>query len=177
MKYTKPLFILALAVAASGCSQPKEERAFEVPDSLCGTKVSPELLSPVLPGSGKDIEVERSTPGMKGALSCKVVVDGTTVLTAGWSWMEKGKTPRSVAYDNPYLKIAEHEGGDGKYVYSSTGGVSRVTCDPIVAHRKGAYELFAKIFVSEGERSAPAMEKLITAYAETLSTSSECEQQ
>lgn len=176
MKYPKTLVVLALAIAASGCSQPREGRAFEVPDSLCGTHVSPDLLSPVLPESGKSIEVRRSTPDMKGALSCKVVVDGTIALTAGWSWMAKGKTPRSVAYDNPYLKIAEYEGGDGAYVYSSTGGVSRVTCEPVVAHRKGAYELFAQIFVSDGEKAAPAMEKLLQAYAKGLATSPECVQ-
>ncbi|MEU3609404.1 hypothetical protein AB0E83_28745 [Streptomyces sp. NPDC035033] len=177
MKHAKARTVAALALVllASGCSQPKEEkRAFEVPDSLCGTPVPAELLSPVLPASGTKIEEERK-PG-KGYFSCRVVVDGTTVLTADWNWTEKGRTPRSVAYDNPYLDIAEHEGGGGKYVYSSTGGVSRVTCDPVVAHRKGKYELFARVFVSDGEKSAPAMEKLITTYAEALSASSECEQ-
>ncbi|MFJ6405009.1 hypothetical protein ACIQK9_05720 [Streptomyces hydrogenans] len=175
MKYAKATAALALVLLASGCSQPKEEkRAFQVPAALCGTPVSAELLSPALPAGGERIEEERKDGN--GYFTCKVSVDGKTALTASWEWMEAGKTARSVAYDNPYRDLADVESEDKRYVYSDTGGVSRVTCEPVVAHRKGQAELFATIALSEHEAPAPEMKKLLLGYAEALSDSSECVQ-
>ncbi|GHJ94360.1 hypothetical protein SNE510_38790 [Streptomyces sp. NE5-10] len=103
-------------------------------------------------------------------------MDGKSALTARWEWMEAGKTARSVAYDNPYRDLADVESEDKRYVYSGVGGVSRVTCEPVVAHRKGQAELFATIALSDREAPAPEMKKLLLAYAEALSDSSECVQ-
>ncbi|GHG36322.1 hypothetical protein [Streptomyces hydrogenans] len=175
MKYTKAVAALALVLLASGCSQPAEEkRAFQVPSALCGTPVPVELLSPALPASGERIEEERKDGD--GYFTCKVAVDGKSALTARWEWMKAGKTARSVAYDNPYRDLADVESEDKRYVYSGVGGVSRVTCEPVVAHRKGQAELFATIALSDREAPAPEMKKLLLAYAEALSDSSECVQ-
>lgn len=177
MKYAKTLAALALVLLVSGCSQPKEEkRAFDVPDSLCGTPVSAELLSPVLPAGGKKIAEERK-PG-HGYLDCTVSVDGTNVFTAGWSWWKKGTRTANVAASQWGVKLDEHVSDDGTYTYADKGGVSRVTCpEPSVPARKTEGELFAQIFVSNnGQPDEAAMKKLIQAYAKALSASPECVQ-
>ncbi|WP_282694098.1 hypothetical protein [Streptomyces sp. CC208A] len=177
MKYAKATATLALVLLVSGCSQAKEEkRAFDIPDSLCGTPVSAELLSPVLPASGEKIAEERK-PG-HGYLDCTVSVDGTSVLTAGWSWWKKGTRTVNVAGSQWGVKLDEHVSEDGTYTYADKGGVSRVTCpDPSVPIRKTEGELFAQIFISNNGRPDEAvMEKLIRAYAKGVSESPECVQ-
>ncbi|MFD8012911.1 hypothetical protein [Streptomyces sp. NPDC058955] len=178
MKYAKAVATLALVLLASGCSEAKEERrAFEVPDTLCGTPVPAELLSPLLPAGGDTLEVKRRHPSLKGALSCDVVVDGTAALGVDWEWREIGSNPGRVARENPYVKHDTHESEDGRYVYSDTGGVSRVDCEPVVEHRKGTSELFAAVSVSnDGRPDATAVKNLLVAYAKAVSASSECEQ-
>ncbi|GGY35926.1 hypothetical protein [Streptomyces omiyaensis] len=174
MKHAKAVAALALVLLVSGCSQAKEEkRAFQVPDSLCGTPVSADLLSPALPAGGEKVGEERKELG--GYFRCTVSVDGERALTAVWEWLEAGKTARSVAYNAPYRDLADVESSDKRYVYSDTGGVSRVTCEPAAAHRKGEAELFVTIALSEGRTApAPEVKQLLLAYAEALSASSEC---
>ncbi|WP_435191682.1 hypothetical protein [Streptomyces sp. bgisy126] len=178
MKHTKALAILALAAAASGCSQPEEAvRAFEVPNSLCGTPVSADLLSPLLPADGEKLEVKRRTPGMDGAMSCHAVVDGTIALSFFWEWEEIDTNPGRVARENPYVKLDTYESKDGTYVYSEKGGASRVTCEPVKTYRKGEKELYARIMVSDsGRPDAPSAEKLLKNYAKALEKLSECVQ-
>ncbi|MGY3339109.1 hypothetical protein ACVW0K_005208 [Streptomyces filamentosus] len=182
MKHAKArtLTALALALLVSGCSGTKEEekRAFQVPDSLCGTPVSAALLSPLLPAGGDKLEVKRRHPGMKGALSCDVVVDGTTDLGVNWEWRETGTKPGRIARENPYVKHDTYESEDGRYVYADRGGVIRVVCEPVVEHRKGEAELFARVMVSnEGRSDAQAVKNLLVGYAEALSASAECVQE
>ncbi|MFF6899808.1 hypothetical protein [Streptomyces hydrogenans] len=177
MKNAKATATLALVLLASGCAQPAEEekRTFTTPNSLCGTPVPAKLLSPLLPASGEKIEEEKKE--LIGYSRCTASVDGERVLTASWEWMEMGRTARSVAYDSPYQDLADVESKDKRYVYSDTGGVSRVTCEPTVAHRRGEAELFVTIALAEDHKApAPEMKKLLLAYAEALSDSSECVQ-
>ncbi|MFE5791295.1 hypothetical protein ACFQ8C_01835 [Streptomyces sp. NPDC056503] len=143
-----------------------------MPDSLCGTPVPAELLSPALPAGGEKLTEERKDGN--GYFRCTLSVDGTSVLDAKWDWTEAGRTARSVAYDNPYRDLADVESQDKRYVYSDTGGVSRVTCEPVVAHRKGQAELFATVALSDRQAPAPEVKKLLLAYAEALSASAEC---
>ncbi|WP_432126639.1 hypothetical protein [Streptomyces sp. bgisy082] len=177
MKHTKALAILALAAAASGCSQPEEAvRAFEVPNSLCGTPVSPDLLSPLLPADGEKLEVKRRTPGMDGAMSCHAVVDGTIALSFFWEWRIETDLAK-VARSNPYVNLGTHEGKDGTYVYADKGGVSHVTCEPVQASLKEGGKMYARIIVSDkGRPDSAATEKLIRSYAKALEKLPECVQ-
>ncbi|MCM1947650.1 hypothetical protein NC315_20010 [Streptomyces sp. G2] len=178
MKNTRATATLALVLLASGCSQPAEEekRAFQVPTSLCSTPVPAELLSPVLPASGEKIAEEEKVGN--GYFGCTVLVNGTSVLNAKWTWWGKGTTTLNVAGSQWGVRLDEHVSEDRTYTYADKGGVSRVTCpEPSVPTRKTEMELFAQIFVSgDGQPDEAAMEKLIQAYAKALSASPECVQ-
>ncbi|MFJ3616469.1 hypothetical protein [Streptomyces hydrogenans] len=178
MKYAKTLASLALVLLASGCSQPTEEtkRAFQVPDSLCGTPVPAELLSPLLPAGGEKIEEEKKVGN--GYFSCKVSVDGTDVLHASWSWWGEGTGATKVAGSMQGVDLDEHVSEDGTYTYADKGGVGHVTCsEPRVPTFKGEMELFTQIFLTNGGRpDEAAMEKLIQAYTKGVSASPECVQ-
>ncbi len=176
MKYAKTVASLVLVLLASGCSQPAEEetRAFGVPDSLCGTPVPADLLSPVLPAGGERITEEKKDG--KGYFTCTVLVDGTDVLHASWSWWEGGTGATKVAAAMRGVDLDEHVSEDGAYTYADKGGVSRVSCpEPSVPTFKGEMELFAQIFLANnGRPDEAAMEKLIQAYAQGVSASPEC---
>ncbi|MEU2544879.1 hypothetical protein ABZ618_05465 [Streptomyces roseolus] len=179
MKHPKAqvVTVLALVLLASGCSQPTEQkRAFEVPDSLCDTPIPAELLSPVLPASGKKI-TEEQKPG-NGYFRCTVSVDDNSVLNASWAWWEKGTKATKVAATQWGVKLDEHVSEDGTYTYSDKGGVGHVTCpEPSVPTRKTEGDLFAEIFISDdGQPDEEAMKNLIQAYAKAVSASSECVQ-
>ncbi|WP_432087519.1 MULTISPECIES: hypothetical protein [unclassified Streptomyces] len=178
MKYARTLALLALVVTASGCSQPEEAvRAFEVPNSLCGTPVSADLLSPLLPAGGEKLEVKRRDSPVGDSLSCSVVVDDTLVLSSSWGWEKIDTNPGREARSNPYVRRDKYESKDGTYVYAERGGVSRVACEPVKAHRKGEMELYTQILVSEqGRPDAPAVEKLLKNYAKALEKLSQCVQ-
>ncbi|KOX26004.1 MULTISPECIES: hypothetical protein [unclassified Streptomyces] len=179
MKHAKALAVLALALAVSGCSQPEEEavRAFEVPDSLCGTPVAPDLLSPLLPAGGEKIEVRQRDAAVRDALGCSVVVDNTVVLSSSWGWEEIETNPGREARENPYVRRDKYESKDGTYVYAERGGVGKVTCEPVKQHRKGEMELYLGIIVSDpGRPDAAAVEKLLKAYAKALEKLPQCVQ-
>ncbi|MGI5348255.1 hypothetical protein ACQEU8_08670 [Streptomyces sp. CA-250714] len=76
--------LLALALV-SGCGEP--EREYQVPSSLCGTKVDPEKVEPFLPG-GKEVS-EKDSPGPtdKVGLDCRLSVDGEEELEISGSWV------------------------------------------------------------------------------------------
>ncbi|MFF7811345.1 hypothetical protein ACFZCF_05425 [Streptomyces sp. NPDC007945] len=177
MKHAKERIVAAVALVllASGCSPAKEEkRAFEVPDSLCGTPVPAELLSLVLPAGGARVAAEREDK--HGAQYCTVSVDGTSALHAEWSWWGKGKRTTQVAASMRGVKLDEHVSEDGTYTYAAEGGVSRVTCsEPRIPTRKDEMELYAQIYIANDARpDEAAMEKLIQAYAKSVSASPEC---
>ncbi|WP_031014171.1 hypothetical protein [Streptomyces sp. NRRL F-5727] len=177
MKHAKAVVAVALALLVSGCTQPEEEkRAFEVPDSLCGTPIPAELLSPVLPASGEKITEEQKVGN--GYFRCTVSVNGNSALSARWEWWDKGTRVTRVAGSQWGVRLDEHVSDDGTYTYADKGGVSRVTCpEPSVPRRKTENDLFAQIYISDyGRPDEAAMEKLIQAYAKALSASPECVQ-
>lgn len=177
MTYRKAMAALALALLVSGCAQAKEEeRTFKVPDSLCGTPVPAELLSPVLPTGGETITEEKKIGN--GYFSCTVSVDGTGVLHVSWSWWGGGTSTTKVTSSQRGVRLDEHVSKDGTYTFADKGGASRVTCpDPRAPGRKGDTQLFAQIFLLAGGRPDEAtMEGLIQVYAKGLSASSGCMQ-
>ncbi|GGR45919.1 hypothetical protein GCM10010497_56640 [Streptomyces cinereoruber] len=177
MKRPRALTILALMITVSGCSQSEEpERAFKVPDSLCGTPVPPDLLSPLLPAGGEKLEMKAAPRAAASASSCHLTVDGSAVLSSFWEWRIETDLAK-VARSNPYVNLGTHKGKDGTYVYADKGGVSHVTCEPVQVSLKEGGKMYARIIVSDkGRPDAAASENLIRSYAKALEKLPECVQ-
>ncbi|WP_101256078.1 hypothetical protein [Streptomyces barkulensis] len=161
-------FVLLLGLGTASCSA--QEKNYEIPSSLCGTAVSPDLTEPLLP-PGEEISTAVSDRA-DGMTRCLVYVDDTQVLTFNIEWWKKGTSPARFASVFPNVEPGDKETEDGRFIYSGTGAVGKVTCpEP----RKPDDDLFVAARVDEpGKPDEAAMKKLIAAYAEAVGKSGEC---
>ncbi|GAA3631354.1 hypothetical protein ACG5V6_08290 [Streptomyces chitinivorans] len=161
--------VLAITLTASACTE-KEERGYDIPDSLCGTAVQAETLKPLMP-PGKEVSMAPSS-AVKGLKRCRVSVDGEPALSASIDWQEKGRSPSDVASFFAGVDPGDKTAGDGRYLYSEFGAVGEVVCpNPREPDRK----LFVTALSREDEAPGEAaMKEFITAYAEAVGKSDEC---
>lgn len=162
--------VLALSLALGACSSPTQE--YDIPTSLCGTKVSPDVLRPLLP-AGENVSF-RTIRGF-GARRCYVNVDGKEALAAAVELYEQGSSLDYVATSAIGVEPGDRETADKRYMYSSTGAIGRVKCvDPSKIDKDTDGELFTSIRI-EGE---PATESqilaLITDYTDAMADSAAC---
>ncbi|CAL9370298.1 hypothetical protein [Streptomyces radiopugnans] len=159
---------LLLCLGTTACSS--QERNYEIPSALCGTAVSPDLTTPLLP-PGDRISSTLSDR-VEGVKRCLVDVDGQQVLALSTEWWKKGTSLGKAALVIPNVDPDDKETEDGRYLYSDTGAIGKVTCpNP----RKDDGDLFVAARVNEpGRPDEAAMKKLIAAYAEAVGKSGEC---
>ncbi|MFE2292338.1 hypothetical protein [Streptomyces sp. NPDC059452] len=161
--------VMILGFFGSACSS--TEKSFTTPKSLCGTPISPKLLTPLL-GPGKKLSMT-STNDTKGFKTCRINVDGKAALSISSQWENKEKSLRDVAayaYNN--VDPGDQVSGDGMYIYSDTGAIGHVVCtEPPTASER----VFAFIRVSDaGKPDESALAKLIRTYSESIKDSEHC---
>ncbi|MFD1829259.1 hypothetical protein ACFSJS_06235 [Streptomyces desertarenae] len=110
--------------------------------------------------------------GAEGMDRCLIRVDGKHALALNIEWWEEGTSLSKFASVFPGVDPGDKESEDGRYLYSDTGAVGKVTCPK---PRKSGDDLFVAARTSEvGTPDEAAMKKLITAYAEAVGKSDEC---
>ncbi|MCF6526264.1 hypothetical protein [Streptomyces sp. JJ36] len=165
---------LLVAVAACG----GEERAYEVPDELCGVPVRPGLLEPLLP-PGDELRQEKSSFGVSpGLQGCMVFVDGDVALDVTGKWRAAGHTAKEAA-SNPGPDLIE----GGRYALWNRGAATVVPCrvpGQEVVEADGGDEGKAELFSLEVEATKAedgtekAMKALIGPYAEAYRETLPC---
>ncbi|GAA2386757.1 hypothetical protein GCM10010420_07010 [Streptomyces glaucosporus] len=180
----KGIFLLAGALTVvfipSACSEPAaEERGYEVPNSLCGDRVPPEVLDPLLP-PGTSLSFDST--GEDSPLGyCRLKVDGEQVLSVGIEWHGEGTELREAANIVVGLRGRDRVGlgGEGEkvieespYMYSRTGAIAEVRCkDP----RMPGMKLFVSARIdTERTPKASEMKHLIASYSRAVGNSNEC---
>jgi hypothetical protein len=159
---------LLLGLGTTACTS--QEKNYEIPSSMCGTAVSPDLTEPLLPPGDKiSTALSDKADGMK---RCLVYVDDEQVLTFNIEWWRKGTSLARYASVFPNVEPGDKETEDGRYLYSETGAIGKVVCpEP----RKPDDDLFVAARVDEpGKPDEAAMKELIAAYAEAVGKSDEC---
>ncbi|MFF4093053.1 hypothetical protein ACFYYY_04180 [Streptomyces sp. NPDC001834] len=150
------------------CSD-EAEREYRVPNALCGTSVSTELLSPFLP-PGKKVSEKSLTPA-DGIARCQVLVDGEIALVVSREWWSDKPNLTEIAQGQAYVEL-ENFSDDGRYIHSERGAVGKADCARPV---KPGNELFTVVQVPEpGRANADAVKALITGYTESMSSSDQC---
>ncbi|WP_112469551.1 hypothetical protein [Streptomyces triticisoli] len=165
-----PLILTALGALVVGCSRASEVKEYDVPKSLCGVSVAPELLARLLP-SGQEVDVQEKNP-VPSRKRCQVDVDGKIALMASQEWW--GKTDSLIDVANAHPKLDSAQPTDS-YVYlsSGTGAVGRVKNCASPDHTE--HTLYAVIEVyAKDVNDAAAMKKLITDYTEVVETGETC---
>lgn len=117
------LSTIAVLAALAACSSEKE-RAYALPEELCGAAVDPATLAPLLPGGDKI--GERKNPGSY-AERCRVDVDGKSAMSTGSLWENADTTPRRAATVELGVSPADTPEGDD-IIHGRTGAVARVEC-------------------------------------------------
>ncbi|MFJ9530905.1 hypothetical protein [Streptomyces cyaneofuscatus] len=166
------LCALTLGILGSSCTA--TEKSYTVPEALCETPISPELLTPLI-APGKELSTV-SNNKTQSIRRCRIYVDGKEALSASSEWLNKDKQLRDVAARSyNYVEPNDTVSDDGMYIYSDTGAIGRVICTrpPTASER-----VFASIRVSDaGRPDAAALSKLIRAYSEALKDSQHCKKQ
>jgi hypothetical protein len=124
------LSTVAVLAALTACSSEKE-RAYALPDKLCGTPVDPATLAPLLPGGDK---LSQSVDPGGSDERCRVEVDGKSAMSTGSLWTDLDDTPRKVADWELGVSSADTPEGDD-IIHGRTGAVARV--DGCPAAKKG----------------------------------------
>jgi hypothetical protein len=163
--------VLALSLALSACSSPPTQE-YEIPTSLCGTSVSPDVLKPLLPaGERVSFRATRST----GVRRCYVNVDGKEALAAAVEWYEQGSTLNYVAARTIGVEPGEKTTDDKRYLYSSTKAIGLVECvDPSKIDKDVDGDLFTSIRIEGGPATESEILALITDYTDAMAGSAAC---
>lgn len=157
-----------LVVLLAGCGDEGQKREYAVPDTLCGTAVDTDALSPFLP-AGKEITVrDRSYSGSKG---CEVVVDDKLVMTTTQLWMQEGTTTSLVAARQS-LDDPDRSAGNGRFVYSGYEAFGKTrTC----VDTEYKQELYTVIQAEGSERrDSEGMKRLIMSFTDEVEKSADC---
>ncbi|MEU4686288.1 hypothetical protein [Streptomyces xinghaiensis] len=161
-------FILMPIVSA--CSDPIREYA--TPDALCGVKVSPRALEPLMPPGA---EVSSREKEGSGARRCDVMVDGKTVLATAVEWYEGGSSLEYVAARTVGVEPGDKKTTDKRYLFSDTGAIGLVQCaDPDKIDRDVDGDLFSSARISGQSATESEFKAFIVNYTEALSDSEAC---
>ncbi|MFH9733495.1 hypothetical protein [Streptomyces sp. NPDC017260] len=159
--------IIALTLVTA-CSSQEQDRDYAVPDSLCGTSVNAEEITPFLP-AGKSIEVTKEEH--YATEICKVVVDETLILTATQAWVGQGKTTAYFA-SGQTLETPKLSAESGRYRFSGNEGFGKTRSCVDREHKQELY--VALQFQGSKHSDSDAIEQLVTAYTEKVEDSSAC---
>ncbi|MFF0596658.1 hypothetical protein [Streptomyces antibioticus] len=152
----------------AGCGEGGPERAYVVPDALCGTAVDGDALASFLPG-GREIAVkEKSSSGHE---RCQVIVDGKLIVTTGQMWAEAGRTTAFTAARQSIGALDEAAEG-GRFVYSGNEAFGKTHGCVDAEYEQELYT----VIQADGSkrRDADAMKRLIVSFTEAVEESAVC---
>lgn len=156
----------AVVTVTVSCSSPVRE--YKVPTALCGVKIAPAVLEPVLP-PGNEVTLHPTDVG--GNKRCRLHVDGASVLSASIERWEQDTSTQDVASGALAVDPLDNQSKDRRFIYSKTGAVGRVNCpDPQTSDGS----LWATVRVTHDDATEADMKSLITAYADSVAASGEC---
>jgi hypothetical protein len=162
--------VLAVLGVLAGCSGSEETKENDVPKALCGVPVDQDLVSAFLP-SGKEIAVQEKNP-VPSRKRCQVNIDGKAALTASQEWWEARDGIAIVADAHPQLESAKST-PDGRFLYSGTGAVGKVTSCTNPDHPGHVLYTAVQVY-DEDQQDAAAMKRLIADYTRSTEKSGAC---
>ncbi|MYW47983.1 hypothetical protein [Streptomyces sp. SID161] len=162
---------MALAVwgLVSGCSESDAKQEYDVPRALCGVRLDPDVVSPLLP-AGRTIRVGETRP-VSSRQNCRVDVDGHWAMMLNLEWWDEDVSSTLVASGNPRLEKAELA-SDGDF-YSGTGAVKLVRGCKTSEHVRQL--LYTSLQISDPDLGdIAAMKKLSADFTEAVGRSDAC---
>lgn len=114
---------VSVLVALTACSS-QEERAYSLPENLCGAPIAPATLEPLLPGGDK---LRQRDDALGDAKWCRLDIDSKSAMSTGATWYNADTKPRRAAMVELGVSPADTPVGDD-IIHGRTGAVARVEC-------------------------------------------------
>ncbi|MFJ8824353.1 hypothetical protein ACIREE_21520 [Streptomyces sp. NPDC102467] len=156
-----------LSWSVTACSSSPPERAYTVPDSLCGTKVSSGSLKPLLP-TGKKISAQPTSA--VNVERCRLQVDGETAFSSSVEKRSSDVSAQDAAKSALGVEPTDSVADNGRFVYAKTGAVGRVECSASAEAGRSLW-VTARTTHPAGEKDMLAF---IRAYADTVAGTDAC---
>ncbi|MER7192443.1 hypothetical protein [Streptomyces flaveolus] len=127
-----PVALATLLLVLGGLWLFGEEDKRDLPESLCGTRVSPQILEPLLPAEGDVSErndVDRDHP--QPASPCRVYVGDEVALRLRFAWHSDAIDPLQVAksiHSVSNLSMPERADLPDATVIGNDGAISTTSC-------------------------------------------------
>ncbi|MET7318857.1 hypothetical protein ABZX83_26480 [Streptomyces thermoviolaceus] len=147
----------------SSCGGNQEKREYSVPDTVCGTSIDSQTLTPFLPpGKKLTTEAKKFSPNVE---KCRVVVDGKLAAITSQEWWNRISILEfagGLTLENP-----DHQTDDGKYAYSGNQAFGRI--DGCHNRDYPGKTLYTAIQANKsGYKDASAMKRLIVNYTHAV---------
>ncbi|WP_181792883.1 hypothetical protein [Streptomyces sp. WELS2] len=114
-----------LFALTTSCSSSSPTREYAVPSNVCGTRMAPSLLEPLLPPGEKVGAQPTSSVNVK---RCRILVDGKVAFSSSIEKRDANTSVGDVASSAYGVEPTDTRADGDHTIYSKTGAVSLVEC-------------------------------------------------
>ncbi|MFJ5269051.1 hypothetical protein [Streptomyces sp. NPDC088358] len=160
------LALLTLAGCSSG-----DDKAYTVPDQLCGVPAKQELTKELLPGGDKLRVVKSQTAGPAPDQYCTVHVDSDIELVVEGMWQPAGTTAEQAAEKSHSFNLRPADGG--RFALWDDEAFTVVDCKN-TKYKSERFSIEARLIHSDGDMSKK-LQRFLGPFSESYRKTLPCE--
>ncbi|MFD8421839.1 hypothetical protein [Streptomyces sp. NPDC059466] len=160
------LALLPLAGCSSG-----DDKAYAVPDKLCGVPAKAELTKELLPGGDKLRIVKSHTAEAVPAYYCKALIDGDVELAIEGIWQPAGATAEQAAAKSHSFNLRPADGG--RFALWDDEAFTVVDCKN-TKYKSERFSIRAELVHADGDMSKK-LQRFLGPFSESYRKTLPCE--
>lgn len=160
------LALLPLAGCSSG-----DDKAYTVPDRLCGVPAKPELTKELLPGGDMLKIVKSQTVEAVPDYYCKALIDGDVELSIKGVWQPAGTTAVQAAEKTHSFNLRPADGG--RFALWDDQAFTVVDCEN-TKYKAERFSIEAELIHADGDMSKK-LQRFLGPFSEAYRKSLPCE--
>ncbi|MER5403404.1 hypothetical protein [Streptomyces sp. NPDC002769] len=153
-----------------GCSS-GDDKAYTVPDQLCGVPAKPELTKELLPGGDKLRIIKSQTAESVPDYYCKALIDGDVELSIEGVWQPAGTTAEQAAEKSHSFNLRRADGG--RFALWDDKAFTVVDCKN-TKYKSERFSLEARLIHSDGDMSKK-LQRFLGPFSESYRRTLPCE--
>ncbi|MET8410185.1 hypothetical protein ABZV34_19145 [Streptomyces sp. NPDC005195] len=160
------LALLTLAGCSSG-----DDKAYTVPDQLCGVPAKPELTKELLPGGDKLGIIKSQTAEAVPDYYCKALIDGDVELAIEGIWQPAGTTAEQAAAKGHSFDLRPADGG--RFALRDDKAFTVVDCKN-TEYKAERFSIEARLIHSDGDMSKK-LQRFLAPFSDAYRKTLPCE--